>query len=359
MFLAEKYEAFILKNASQVSGIESFLRSLTYVLPGRFNDSEFASEALFSFINLLGLYHDKILVKAASNHYQETGEKPPTPGNFNRYIRYLYRSSDNYRRVSLVLTILQYTEVLLEMSVQKKWGKNKKWNIILYIEGVKAALRFSLVQMSGNRTLISPPHPEREVDPSTMHPDKKPTKIPTWTGTRTGQNHPVINTIISDKMGNLRVTDYVLSKVLDIESAKKPLDLVRALAGWGNVGEMLFIIRPLFYVFLVRKYGNQSWKPWVLSLLLEYASQNSTQHHWDTHGGKRATSSLEQEEHKRRQWLMLFYLLRNPFYEKFTKPQIQDLCKSTSKRPIISLFSGVLQDYMPLWENVYFYTSGS
>ncbi|ORY01227.1 peroxisome membrane protein [Basidiobolus meristosporus CBS 931.73] len=355
----EKYEEFILKNASQVSGIESFLRSLTYVLPGRFNDSEFASEALFAFINLLGLYHDKILVKAASNHYQETGEKPPSPSNFNRYVRYLYRSSDNYRRASIVLTVLQYTEVLIEMGIQKKWGKDKKWNVILFIEGLKAALRFSLVHMSGNRTLISPPHPEREVDPSTIQNDRPAIKTATWTGSRTGQNHPAINTIVQDKRGNLRVTDYVLSKVLDVESARKPLDLIRTLSGWGSIGEILFIIRPVLYAFLVKKYGHQSWKPWIISLLVEYTSHKSTEHHLEANGGKRAATSLEQEEHKRRQWLLIFYLLRGPFYEKLTKPQIQEFCKSASKKPIISLFSGVLQDYMPLWENIYFYTSAS
>ncbi|CAJ0883995.1 22267_t:CDS:2 [Entrophospora sp. SA101] len=45
MNLLKKYENFILANASQISSIESSLRTLTYVLPGRFADAEFASEA--------------------------------------------------------------------------------------------------------------------------------------------------------------------------------------------------------------------------------------------------------------------------------------------------------------------------
>lgn len=39
------YERFLLKNASQISSIESSVRSLTLILPGRYQDVEIASEA--------------------------------------------------------------------------------------------------------------------------------------------------------------------------------------------------------------------------------------------------------------------------------------------------------------------------
>src|SRR5947207_7944578 len=42
------YSDFIIKNASAVSQIESALRSLTYIIPGRFRESEIASESLHS-----------------------------------------------------------------------------------------------------------------------------------------------------------------------------------------------------------------------------------------------------------------------------------------------------------------------
>lgn len=40
-----RYENFLLSNASTVSTLESSLRSLTWLLPGRFKDAELASEA--------------------------------------------------------------------------------------------------------------------------------------------------------------------------------------------------------------------------------------------------------------------------------------------------------------------------
>lgn len=39
------YEEFIVSNASSIGSIESALRSLTYIIPGRFRDAEIASES--------------------------------------------------------------------------------------------------------------------------------------------------------------------------------------------------------------------------------------------------------------------------------------------------------------------------
>ena len=36
----QAYERFLLANASQITALESSLRSITYVLPGRFKDAE-------------------------------------------------------------------------------------------------------------------------------------------------------------------------------------------------------------------------------------------------------------------------------------------------------------------------------
>lgn len=35
------------------------------------------------------------------------------------------------------------------------------------------------------------------------------------------------------------------------------------------MGEVMFIIRPLLYVLLIRKYGTRSWYPWLVSLAVD------------------------------------------------------------------------------------------
>lgn len=42
---ARMYPDFVIKNASAINQVETALRSLTYIIPGRFRDSEIASES--------------------------------------------------------------------------------------------------------------------------------------------------------------------------------------------------------------------------------------------------------------------------------------------------------------------------
>jgi hypothetical protein len=39
-----------------------------------------------------------------------------------------------------------------------------------------------------------------------------------------------------------------------------------------RAGELLHLMRPLLYVYLLKRYGLGSWKPWVLSLGVDLAS---------------------------------------------------------------------------------------
>ncbi|KAI1320676.1 Peroxisomal membrane protein pex16 [Mortierella claussenii] len=362
MDFLKKYEAFIFKNASQVSSIESTLRSLTYILPGRFDDADLASEALFSTLNLLGIYHDTILTKHVASL---PATHRPTPSPLNRYTRDWQSSSASYKRIVLLLTVIQYTEVLIEMGVQKKWGQQYKWRVITALEAIKAAGRLGLMRLTNNRMLMHPVHTERDVDPSTLADlaeAELSVKESHWTGVRTGSTRLQLSAVqkstSSGKTGkSADVTEFLLSKVLTPDVVRKPRDLVGMLNGLGAIGEYMFILRPLIYVLAMRKYGQKSWYPWFLSLAIELASRTSINHFLAGRG--RGGTPLEKDEMKRRLWLLLYYVLRSPFYDRFTKERLHNFCESASKKPLISLVGGIVRDYQPLWESVYFYTAGS
>ncbi|KAG0249463.1 Peroxisomal membrane protein pex16 [Linnemannia exigua] len=248
----------------------------------------------------------------------------------------------------MVLTVIQYTEVLIEMGVQKKWGQQYKWRVITALEAIKAAGRLSLLRLTSQRMIMHPIHTERDVDPSTLADlaeAEQAVKESHWTGTRTGS------------------TRLQLSAVLTPDVVRKPRDLVGKLSGLGAIGEYMFILRPLIYVLAMRKYGQKSWYPWFLSLAIELASRTSIKQCLSSRpsGGGRGGSGtvLEKDELKRRLWLLLYYVLRSPFYDRFTKERLHNFCESVSKKPLISLVGGIVRDYQPLWESVYFYTAGS
>ncbi|CAO1621879.1 unnamed protein product [Parajaminaea phylloscopi] len=203
------YESFLLANASQITAVESTLRSLTYFLPGRFKDAEVAAEAIYSAINLLGMYHDDILNRLVVHRdVSQTGAAPPPPpssaplsvsssqqiGNagsstsldanaeastsvpllpYNpsqhaRYTNFYSDKSTTYRVAARLLVVIGYTELMSEMVARKRLGKKAAWDVVLGIEALKAALRLVLYHITSSRLTIQPPIAEREVDPEML-----------------------------------------------------------------------------------------------------------------------------------------------------------------------------------------------
>ena len=190
MALFKQYDEFLLNNASQITAVESSLRSITYFLPGRFKDAELAGEAIYASLNLLGLYHDSILARALDKQHPNsvpshaaTSEKtivplvaashstPVTglsPSEHARYTQYFSQNSNGYNPVARTLVIIGYFELLAEMLARRKLGRRKAWDVVAAIEALKVVLRLSLVHMTGSRMVIQPPIPEREVDPAAL-----------------------------------------------------------------------------------------------------------------------------------------------------------------------------------------------
>ncbi|KAH8548978.1 peroxisome membrane protein [Umbelopsis sp. PMI_123] len=376
MELLKKYEDFLISNASQITSIEGTLRSITYFLPGRFHDAEFASQALFAGLNVLGLYHDSILRKAALSQGKSVDDTDGTP--FNKYKAYWFSKSPVHKKMSLLLSLISYTQVVLEMAVSKKLGKRAQWKLVFGVELFKAALRLTLLQLTNNRMLLNPNHLQRDVDPAMLgHQSSsapQPVEAKTWIGKKTGLRHPFMQATI-DLNGAAKqaangftidqkyndVTEYLMSKVLTPEKLRKPEDTVSVLNGLGKLGEILYILRPLIYVLAIFKYGRYSWRPWLISLAVESASQAAVSRSFTSpYGSTKSTmTALEKAELNRRYHQMWFNLLRGQFYERFTRPRLEKFCVATQDRFLISIVAGVIRDYQPLWEKVYFYTSSS
>jgi peroxin-16 len=154
------YGDFIAKNQSSVTQIESALRSLTYIIPGRFRDAELASESLHSSIQLLSMYHDTLLTRAISKLPGMPRQQTP----HNRYTKFWIQRSTFYRRIATLLSMIQYTELLWEMAAKRK-GERVRWRVVVILEVIKAICRLCLLKITNSRPLITPPLPEREVIP--------------------------------------------------------------------------------------------------------------------------------------------------------------------------------------------------
>lgn len=64
-------------------------------------------------------------------------QKIPRPSDHSRYTRHFCQTSPTYNRASRILVFVQYVQLLTEMIVRKKRGDKKRWQVLLWLEGIK------------------------------------------------------------------------------------------------------------------------------------------------------------------------------------------------------------------------------
>ncbi|KAJ3222422.1 Peroxisomal membrane protein pex16 [Clydaea vesicula] len=276
--------------------------------------------------------------------------------------------------LEMISSLKEISETALEnTSTSKKniFGKTR-WRVILGIESIKFALN-AILLFKTKRKIMSSQIPSRDYDLSklpnlskdsevltnnnpTVKVDdistnndhkkelfqvQKRTKkiLPTIRSLKINSNNQTVN-VDSSSMLNINnfdfsnlndglsnqtddqvVETFLLSKGLT-DSSKvlvKPIDYCRVLNNLEIFGEFLYILRPLAYEL------------------------------------QKNLTKLEKMEVKRRIWLFLFYFLRSPIYESFTKSRIDGVIEKYSTYRILNFFAGILKDYQDLWEKYFFY----
>lgn len=386
------YDDFIAKNAGQVSQIESALRSLTYIIPGRFRDAEIASESIHSGVQLLSLYHDTLLRRVVtdlppmSNRAGSPAPLPtPAPTPHARYTKFWTAKSKTYRRVAMLLQMVVYTELLCEMAAKRR-GERARWGVVVLLEAIKALCRLILLRVTRSRPLVSPVLPEREPIPEDATEDAEledaddvarseselmdevdahgtvvdraaatgasssannsiPPHEREWTMPRTGASLPSL-----PNPGD--ISGYLLSRVLTADDIKPAFKLLNRLRGSSQAAEVLHILTPLLYAMALARSRTRnptstssSWTPWLLGVATELAARQLRDR------SLRATA-LEREEWNKRGWAMGWWSMRGAFYENVTKGVVS---RVSGKMP--GFVSGILDDYEYLWDNYYFATS--
>ncbi|KAK4102850.1 peroxisome membrane protein [Parathielavia hyrcaniae] len=373
------YDEFITKNAHQVSQIESTLRSLTYIIPGRFRDAEIASESIHSAVQLLSLYHDTLLRRAhalAKLPGPPSLAQPPSP--HSRYTRFWTFKSALYRRVAYVLQIVHYVELLCEMAAKRR-GEQTRWRVVVLLEAVKALCKLLLMRITRSRPLVTPILPERGPIPDEPSEDEeaefgvleeddedRPNGGSAYANGSAHHHHQYHNDQQSSQLGpngewTMRRTGmtlpslpapgdtsgYLLSRVLTADDIKPAAKLLNRLQGRAQAAEVLHILAPLvFAVALARsKDRRKAWAPWLLGVGAELAARQLRDH------GLR-TTPLERDEWSRRGWGLGWWAMRGAFYDNVTKGVVAGV---RGRMP--GLLAGILEDYEYLWENYYFSTS--
>lgn len=113
--------------------------------------------------------------------------------------------------------------------------------------------------------------------------------------------------------------------------------------------EVLFILRPVIQLLLVRAYGWRSWRAWGGALGMDVVSRQMM-----ARGGEEA-----EEERRRRALLMLLYLARSPFFDTVVRTAVERVERGLRMVPVIGKAAGGVAELMRGVQRYWFYTAGS
>ena len=319
-------------------------------------------------MQLLSLYHDTLLLRAAST--PKLSGLLRSSSLHSRYTQFWARKSSLYQRVALALQVVQYTELLCEMAAKRR-GERVRWRVVVLIEAIKAVCRLFLLRITRSRPLVTPALPERQPVPEAPADDDgddddsafvnedetaganghangdaggggRPSSSSSkeWTMPRTGMPLPAL-----PQPGD--TSSYLLSRVLTADDIRPATKLLNKVQGSAQVAEMLHILAPLVYVILLsrRRDNKKAWTPWLVGFAMQYAARQLRDR-------SLRTTALERDEWAKRGWSMGWWVMRGPLYENVTKGFIGGV---RARMP--GIIGGIIEDYEYLWENYYFSTS--
>ncbi|CAO3633781.1 unnamed protein product [Cunninghamella echinulata] len=222
----------------------------------RVKDGDLCSQAILTVLNLVSLVNTHLLYKSANkknttlkknnNNEKELIEVNEEDGKesflFNHHLHVQSRVNILYRYSATLLSIVSYSEIILEMIIARKWNTKKKWQFISCIEGLKMLLRLILFYTNKKKMILHPTHYIRNINPENLEFDKEEkfelTHLDPRIGLPSSGNETLYNNhqLISDSM-----------------SSSSSSSLTPTLKKLSQLAELLWIIRPFVYVILLKR----------------------------------------------------------------------------------------------------------
>ncbi|XP_057847623.1 peroxisome biogenesis protein 16 [Cryptomeria japonica] len=345
----EAYKQWVRTNRHFISSMETCANAMTWFLPERFSSSEIGAEAVSAFVGLIAAINQHII------------ENPPVlpprnvGANSQSHAQHPYIGQEPRFPWSLCISAVKETEVFFEVVAEHFLGKDKIWSFLAGMEGAKAIIRLILLHKSGYKMLID--------GGATVNVDEAvgPPDFPHWSAGGRGLEGRAMRAF--QKFGENVQRSHLSSQQ---PSSTKRSTMVsiwheKGLSGECFVlGEVLLILRPFLYALFTRKYGSGSWKPWFVSLAVDTAGMGIIYRVTLPRIGRGSSlSTIEKQELKRRQFLWAFYIMRDPFFSKYTRHRLERSEQLLKPVPIIGNLTAKAVELLIGVQTRYSYISAS
>ncbi|KAJ0239896.1 Peroxisome biogenesis protein 16 [Hirschfeldia incana] len=367
----EAYKQWVWRNREYVHSLGSLANGLTWLLPEKFSASEIGPEAVTAFLGIFTTINEHIIETVPTTTRAHAGPSGTTDSSSLSY--------------PLLISILKDLETVVEVAAEHFYG-DRKWNFIIATEALKALVRLALFRNTGYKMLLHGGEtPNDDKDPNQPELQNRAGHLDRNHRFGNQQNHynpwnlegRAMSALSSFGQNARRTTSptsgwsrRIQHQQAVIEPAvikEKRTTLSQLLSEKGVkgalfvMGEVLFITRPLIYVLFIRRYGIRSWIPWAISLSvdalgmgilsnLKLLGEKSKQINF---------SQTEKDELRRRKLLWALYLMRDPFFTKYTRQKLESSQKKVEPVPLIGFFTEKIVELLVGAQSRYTYISGS
>lgn len=300
------------------------------LITGKFSDSFLFTEGVLSLSNLLVIANDQIIKREVYKHEFRTAS-----------------INSEEHKLKLFLTVLENLEVVLEITSKRILGDKRRFIIIFIIQAVKCIGRLVLILKYKNRISQSPAI-GKALDRKNLF-KRQSDEVPT----------EINNSSITLKLKRSGKTIRKVSQTPPLYSRSfiPPQDELEPADRFGSLNhkaiknaEIMYILKPMLHLGAVGFYGYKSWKPYFLSMFLDAYSIYQYYKH------RNFMTSDQKKELSRRCVNMLLYILRSPFYDKYSSDKIDAFMQAMSKNiPFSKLLVEPYRAYIPKYQDTYFY----
>ncbi|KAE9592245.1 putative peroxisome membrane protein, Pex16 [Lupinus albus] len=371
----EAYKRWVRHNKDYVQSLETLANGLTWVLPDQFLDSEIGPEAVTSILGIITSINEHIIDTTPTQDITDSIEAYSFPH-------------------SLCLSVIMCLETLVEVMAEQYYGDDKKWNFLAVTEATKVLVRLSLFRKSGYKMLLSGVETSNDETDSNTSNSQDETSLKPGSGhalsymennhspnpndlegralsalSRFAENAIMVPEPVSPSRAdhNQRREAILESPVSVIERPLPRLFDILSKRGLHGalffIGEVLFITRPLVYVLFIRKYGVRSWTPWFISMAFDCIGMSFLSLVATAVAGRKEQrfhlSASEKDEVKRRKLLFLLYIMRDPFFTKYTRKKLESVEKVLEPVPVIGFLTAKAVELAIGVQTRYTYMSGS